>query len=115
MDKYDIIIGSRDQTNTEMPLHRKLSNYLTSKLLSIKTGERIIDSQSGFRALKTEISSKILPEFDGFEAESEMIVKACRNRLKIGYVQIPTIYGNDYSKMKAIPTIVGFIKVLLKG
>ena len=44
-----------------------------------------------------------------------MIVKACRNNLKLGFVEIPTIYGEDDSKMKAIPTIIGFLKVLLKS
>ena len=97
-----------------MPFHRRLSNYLTSKLMSMKTGKEIIDSQSGYRAFKSVIAYKIIPEFNGFEAESEMIVKAARNNLKIGFVNIPTIYGDDDSKMKAIPTILGFIKVLLR-
>jgi glycosyltransferase involved in cell wall biosynthesis len=112
---YDIVIGSRRRDQTAMPWHRRLSNYLTSKLLSIKTGEKIIDSQSGYRAFKTEICKDILPDFGGFEAESEMLVKASRNKLKIGFLEIPTIYGDDESKMKVLPTIIGFIKVLLKS
>jgi glycosyltransferase involved in cell wall biosynthesis len=115
IEGFDLLIGSRKKSGTDMPFHRRISNYLTSKLLSIKTGVKISDSQSGYRAFRTEICMKILPEFSGFEAESEMIVKACRRGFKIGFIEIPTVYGDNSSKMKAIPTIIGFIKVLLKS
>lgn len=113
--KFDMVIGKRNILKSEMPFHRRMSNYLTSKLLSIKTGKNILDSQSGFRGFKTEILKEILPTFSGFEAESEMIVKCCKKNYTIGYFEIPTIYGNDDSKMKAIPTILGFLKVLFKS
>ncbi len=115
INSFDCVIGKRELQNTKMPTHRKLSNYLTSKLLSIKTGKQILDSQSGYRAFKTKILIDVLPTFTGFEAESEMIVKLCRKNYSIGYVNIPTIYGKDDSKMKAIQTILGFMKVLFKS
>lgn len=114
LNNYDCVIGNRERDKTMMPIHRKLSNYLTSKLLSIKTGVQILDSQSGYRAFKTSILNNILPNYSGFEAESEMIVKICENNYSLGFQKIPTIYGDDESKMKAIPTILGFIKVLVK-
>lgn len=114
IENYDAVIGVRER-DSSMPFHRKMSNYLTSKLLSIKTGKVILDSQSGYRAYRTKVLKDILPNYFGFEAESEMIVKICRNNLKLGFVKIPTLYGNDESKIKAIPTILGFIKVLFKS
>lgn len=110
---FDCVIGNRMKNKLKMPLHRQLSNYLTSKLLSLKTGIKILDSQSGFRVFKTNILPNILPSFSGFEAESEMIVKIAKCKYSLGYTEISTIYGNDESKMRAIPTIIGFIKVLL--
>jgi len=96
-----------------MPLQRRASNFLTSFFLSKKLNVKITDSQSGYRIFKTEILKDILPEHSGFEAESEMIVKAARKNYKIGFVNIPVIYGNDSSKMKVWQAIKGFIKVLL--
>lgn len=112
LNYYDLIIGKRKIFESNMPVHRRLSNLLTSKLLSLKTGRKILDSQSGFRAYRTEILKYVLPKFNGFEAESEMIVRICRMNYSVGYVDIPTIYGDDNSKMKSIPAIIGFIKVL---
>ena len=112
--EYDAVIGNRMNNKKGMPLHRKVSNFLTSKILEFKTGYKIHDSQSGYRAFRTKILKDILPTFTGFEAESEMIVKLLKARYTLGFVDIPTIYGNDESKMKAWKTIKGFIKVVLK-
>ncbi len=111
-NRYDLICGNRLGKLNDMPLPRIASNFLTSKLLSIKTGTTILDSQSGFRIYKLFEIEKILPKMNGFEAESEMLVYAARNRMKIGFVEIPTIYNDNESKMKSFSAIIGFIKVL---
>lgn len=110
---FDIVIGNRLNNLKTMPLHRRLSNKLTSTLLSKKLGVEIKDSQCGFRAYRLKVIEKIKTVFHGFEAESEMIVKATRKDFKISFIDIPTIYGNQESKMKSIQAIKGFIKVLM--
>jgi len=97
-----------------MPLQRILSNKITSFLLSVKTGQDIKDSQCGFRAYSSEILKEVKTEYSGFEAESEMLVKAAKKGYKIGFVDIPTIYGTENSKMRPFQAIFGFIKVILK-
>jgi hypothetical protein len=51
----------------------------------------------------------------GFEAESEMLVKAAKKSFSISFVDIPTIYGNEKSKIQPIKAIVGFLKVLFSS
>lgn len=113
LENYDVVIGNRLHNLKKMPVQRILSNKLTSLLLSIKTKQKLTDTQSGFRAYKTKILKDILPAFTGFEAESEMLVKAAENGYKINFVPIPTIYADETSKMKSVQAIIGFIKVLL--
>ena len=55
---------------------------------------------------------KVKTDFSGFEAESEILVKAAKNGFKIGFVDVPTIYGNEKSKMRPVQAITGFLKVL---
>lgn len=112
LKENDVVIGNRLNDFKNMPLQRILSNKLTSTLLTLKTRNKIVDSQCGFRGYRTKILNSIIPEFTGFEAESEIIVKAARNNYKIDFVSIPTIYGNEKSKMKSVQAITGFIKVL---
>lgn len=115
LEKFDCIIGARQRSSSSMPYHRRLSNYLTSAILSVKTGCKILDSQSGYRGFMTNIIGHILPTYTGFEAESEIIVKLCRNNYTIGFIEVPTIYGTGESKMRAFDTIKGFIKVILSS
>ncbi len=95
-----------------MPFQRVMSNKLTSFLLSKKTGMKIIDSQCGFRALSMEVLQKVQTQSNGYEAESEIIILAARAGFKIGFVEVPTIYGNEKSKVNPVKAIFGFIKVL---
>ncbi len=109
---YDIIIGNRLNDLKGMPLQRRISNKITSFLLSIKTGQKILDSQCGFRAYRAEVVNNITTVEDGYEAETEILIKASRGGYKIGFANISTIYGDEESKMMPIKTTFGFIKLL---
>jgi glycosyltransferase involved in cell wall biosynthesis len=112
VNNFDVVIGNRLHDLKDMPLQRRASNFLTSFMLSKKLKTKIIDSQCGYRIFRTEILKDILPENSGFEAESEMIVKAAKKNYKISFTNIPVIYGNDNSKMKSLQAIKGFLKIL---
>lgn len=112
LKNYDVVIGNRLNDKTKMPIQRILSNTITSFLLTIKTGQNIIDSQCGFRAYNYTVLKNIKTTYSGYEAESEIIIKSAKAGFKIGFVPIPTIYGNETSKMNPVKAILGFIKVL---
>jgi glycosyltransferase involved in cell wall biosynthesis len=108
----EIVIGNRLGNVNNMPLQRILSNKITSFLMTIKTKHVIADSQCGFRGFRTNVLKDIMPSCNGFEAESEIVIKASRKKLKIGFVQIPSIYRNEKSKIKPVQAIYGFLRVL---
>ena len=111
---FDIVIGNRLHNIKVMPFMRILSNKITSKLLSIRTGQKITDSQCGFRIYKKKVLENIKTYEKGYEAESEILIKASNVGFKIGFIEIPTIYDNETSKMNPIKAIIGFVKVLLR-
>ncbi len=115
LEMFDIVIGNRLNNLKGMPLQRRLSNKLTSFFLTIKTGQKIIDSQCGFRAYKVNVLREVKTFYYGYEAESEILVKASKKGFKIGFTGIRTIYGTGKSKMRPIQAIVGFLKVLIKS
>lgn len=114
LSSNDLVIGNRLNDTKEMPIQRILSNKLTSLSLSIKTGQKILDSQCGYRAYNTNVLRKVRSFSLGYEAESEMIIYTARAGFKVGFVNISTIYGNEKSKMKPFEAILGFVKVLFK-
>ncbi len=108
------VIGRRNISFQQMPFLRVLSNTITSKVLSLKTKQKIFDSQSGFRGFDASILPDILPATNGFEAESEMILLAAKKGIEIAFVNISTRYENQKSSIKALDVILKFINVILK-
>lgn len=111
---FDVVIGNRLSDTNTMPLQRILSNKITSFVLSKITGQKIVDSQCGYRIYKKEVLQKVKTTSNGYEAESEIIIKSARAGFNIGFVNIPTIYGNEKSKMNPVKAIIGFIRILFK-
>ncbi len=113
--KSDIVIGYRKKKGSKMPLHRRLSNTLTSCLVSARTGQRMLDSQCGFRLIRRGVLQKVEMISTGFEAETEFLLKAAKSGYKVGFIPIDTIYNGEKSHMTNWKTTVNFLRVLLQG
>ena len=111
----DLIIGARKISFTSMPLHRVLSNRITSWILSRLTGLSIPDSQCGFRLMHRSFLQGLQLHEHGFQAESEMILEAARLRKKIAFIAIPTIYRPGNSNMKHIGDTLRFVRLVLRN
>lgn len=110
----NVVVGYRARLGTTMPLARRLSNTITSKLVSARTGRQILDSQSGYRLIGREVLDAVSLESDGYEAETELLIKAAQKGFSIEFVPIQTIYGNERSYMTHWHTTKRFLQVLLK-
>ncbi len=110
----DVVVGKRNRVGTAMPIHRRLSNAITSFLVSVRTGTTVLDSQCGFRLIQRAVLMNVSIDSDGFEAETEFLIKAIKNGYTVEFVPIETIYGGEGSHMRKWTTIQSFIRVLLK-
>lgn len=98
---YDIIVGSRYQTQSEdMPFARKLSNLITTTVLRVFFKVPVTDSQSGYRAFKRRVLETIPVRDNGFAAETEILIDAQRAGFLISEVPIATSYGDEKSKIR---------------
>jgi glycosyltransferase involved in cell wall biosynthesis len=110
----DIIIGSRLHNMSGMPLHRRASNILTTFLVRARTGVDVCDSQSGFRLIARRVLEEIALDTDGYEAETEFLIKAAMKGFSIDSIPIDTIYAGEQSHMTHVRTTVNFIKTLFR-
>jgi glycosyltransferase involved in cell wall biosynthesis len=110
----DVIVGVRKRVRAGMPLARILSNAITSAVVSARTGTAIRDSQCGFRLIRRSVIEEISTESDGYEAETEFLIKAAKRGFRIDFVPVQTVYRNEKSYMTHWRTTVNFVKVLLK-
>jgi glycosyltransferase involved in cell wall biosynthesis len=87
----DLIIGRRDFG--QMPFPRSWANPFGSWLLSHALGARIYDNQSGYRLYSRRLLEEAELTASGFEMEVEVIARALRKGMRIGWVDVRTIYG----------------------
>ena len=114
-EQFDLIIGYRKRSGTEMPFSRILSNSITSFLLSLRLGIKIRDAQCGFRAIR--ISSAIQDEFTEkrYMFETEYLIKSALKKQKIGWVPVKTIYNDSKSYIRPWVDTFKFVTLWFKS
>ncbi|MCK4310136.1 MAG: glycosyltransferase family 2 protein [Methanomicrobia archaeon] len=110
VDTYDIVIGVRGFR--EMPFPRKISNTITTLLLSLRTRQKIGDSQSGYRMIKTDVLRGLNFKTGGFILESELLIRA---KCRIGNVRIKTIYAGEKSHVNNFRDTIKFITFMIQS
>jgi glycosyltransferase involved in cell wall biosynthesis len=93
LESADIAIGERRRSGTAMPWHRRVSNAVSSAAVSACAGRALSDSQSGYRALRADVLTRITPLGDRYEYETDLLIQASRTGLSIACVPVSTIYG----------------------
>jgi len=96
-NESDIVIGYRFDDLVEMPTYRKIGNKMLDKLVELAAELPFRDTQSGFRAYSKKAISKIQFQSDGFGADSEILVNASQNDLKISEEKVTVIYNTGGS------------------
>ena len=110
----DIVIGAR-KFNSKMPYHRKISNLLTSYIISYFTNTKVIDSQSGYRRyrLNSIINYNYIER--GFQFETEVLLKVLsKKQSSLSHIQISTIYNSNKSHINNIKDTVKFIRLIIR-
>ena len=88
--KPDILIASRAAKFTQMTFLRRFWNRLGVKAVARLCHADITDSQSGFRLIRTEVLKEVSLSTSRFEAELELLIKACKKGFSVLSVPINT-------------------------
>jgi len=107
-----VLVGDRMEDPKAMPFVRRMTNRFMSWLLSRKMGQRVPDTQNGFRLYRTDV----LPDMSGgdarFAAESEILLILTRRGVRIGSVPVRIIYGDERSKIRPVRDTLRFFRML---
>ena len=109
-----MIVGDRMANPRGMPWIRRATNRFMSWILSAIAGQRIPDSQCGYRALKRGVVEKMELRTTRFEIESEILLEAARLGFPIGSVPIQCVYANEHSSIHPFRDTVRFFKFLFQ-
>ena len=95
----DLVVGSRQRAG-RMPLGRRVTNWLSSTLVSRAVGFRVPDSQSGYRAMRRDVADRVRPGGGRYEFETEFLFAAARQGFRIRAVPVPTVYEGATSHFR---------------
>lgn len=111
--EVNLVIGSRDFSMDKMPFARICSNATTSKIVSMFTQQKILDSQSGYRLYDLDLVSKFTFRTKRYQFETEIIIKIAKAAGLIDFVPIDTIYNGEKSHISHLRDIKNFVNIVL--
>ena len=89
----DIVIGSRFLGETKKPpLYRRLGQRVLTTTTNMGSGQKVTDSQSGFRAYSAKALKALKLSEDGMSVSSEMQFAINKSGLKVKEVPIDVTY-----------------------
>jgi glycosyltransferase involved in cell wall biosynthesis len=111
----DLIIGNRMGDRSAMPPLRAFTNRLTSAVVSMRAGQRVPDSQNGYRLVRTSLLSRLHLVSSRYEIDSELIIKAARAGGTLASIPVRTIYGGEHSAIHPLRETVRFIVLVIRS
>ena len=113
-ENVSILCGKRD-FRRPMPIHRRFSNIITSKILSSICKKTLLDSQCGYRRYNLQdVCNQTFIE-KGFQFETEVLIKLIRNNKIISHINVPTIYNGEDSTINILNDTITFFILILRS
>ena len=107
-----MLIGTRMNDVSTMPLVRRLVNRFMSNQISKLCGQAIPDTQCGFRMIHRDVVPDLLGGADRFDYETEMLIIASRNGIKIEAVPVTTVYADETSSISPVRDTLRFFRLM---
>ncbi len=115
-DKADVVLGSRLNKNSEMPLIRRLGNTIFSILLSLVADQKVGDTASGMRVIRRTALNEIMPLPDGLNFTPAMSARVILGgSLKIMEKDMPYSEREGESKLSVWKDGKRFLAVILEN
>lgn len=106
--KTDLVIGSREN-RTNMPAMMRLGNRFLTTAFRLLFRLKVHDTQSGYRAFRTEVYPAIRWVDANYAMETEMLMFAANKKVNIVEVPIATVYLDNHKGT----TVLDGVRILI--
>lgn len=107
-----LLIGSRMGDTRGMPTVRRWTNQGMSASISALCGQRIADTQCGFRMIGRDLFPTLLGRSANFDYETEMLILACWRGERVVDVPVSTVYGEEVSSIHPVRDTARFLRLM---
>jgi hypothetical protein len=113
-EKADLVIGSRMAgADSEMPLVRRVGNFIFANLVSLLGNHRVSDSSSGMRVIRREALPHLYPLPDGLNFTPVMSTRALHEEICWREVPIPYKERVGRSKLSVVRDGMRFLSTIV--
>ena len=105
-------VGNRMNNPAGMPFIRRVVNRYMSRRISRVCGQKIPDTQCGFRMVDPRLIPELLGGGHRFDYDTEMLIIASRKAYRIESVPITTVYSDQVSKIHPGRDAFRFLKLM---
>jgi hypothetical protein len=114
-DGVDVALGCRLNTDSKMPMLRRVGNAMFATLLSALSSSRVRDTASGMRVVRREALEHLYPLPNGLHFTPAMSARVMlSNELRLVEIDMPYHEREGESKLRAGKDGLRFLKVILK-
>jgi glycosyltransferase involved in cell wall biosynthesis len=92
--RADLIVGSREKAFPAMSAARRFGNRFSCGALTVFSGLRLPDSQSGFRLYALSFLRSIQVQCDSYDAEMELLLRAQAGGFKVETVPLRSVVAD---------------------
>jgi glycosyltransferase involved in cell wall biosynthesis len=101
-ESVELLLGTRMGQSHKFPSYRLVPNRIGSRILRWMSGQAVPDTQCGFRAARVSLLHRLELESDGFEVETEMLLKAMRLGARWRAVPVSAVYDGQPSHYRPV-------------
>lgn len=113
-DRADVVLGCRLNRDSQMPLIRRVGNFLFATILSIFSSSRVRDTASGMRVVRRASLGNLFPLPDGLHFTPAMSARAMlSDSVKIVEIDMPYHERAGESKLRVAKDGLRFLRVIL--
>jgi glycosyltransferase involved in cell wall biosynthesis len=105
-------IGTRMNNVAGMPFVRRIVNRYMSSQISKVCGQKIPDTQCGFRMLDRQLAPALLSGGHRFDYDTEVLIIASGKGYRIESVPISTVYSDEVSKIHPVRDAIRFLRLM---
>ena len=114
-EQTKLLVGNRMRDTRDMPWHRAATNRFMSAQISLLCGQRVSDTQCGFRMIHRDLIPRLCGERSTrFQYETEMLILVSWRGEKISAVPISTVYGEETSSIHPVHDTLRFFSLMAR-